>query len=54
MRSTTSYYADNGKVYAKTPTGVREVSTALSTSGRDLARFERALDLARKQRKYQG
>lgn len=50
MRSTTTYYARDGRVYARTPTGEREVATALSSSGRDLARFERALNIARDQR----
>jgi hypothetical protein len=50
MRGTVSYVARDGKVYAKTPDGEREVSTALSANGRDLARFEKALDRARAQR----
>ena len=50
MRSTTTYYADGGKVYAKTPDGTREVGSALSANGRDLARFDAALQVARAQR----
>jgi hypothetical protein len=44
------YYARDGRVYVK-PTGEpeREVTTAVTTSGRDLERFERALDSARAQ-----
>jgi hypothetical protein len=51
MRATISYFARDGKVFAKTPDGEREVSTALSANGRDLARFEKALDRARAQRR---
>ena len=47
---TTTYYAEDGKVFARTPEGTREVSTALSANGRDLERFERALNIARAQR----
>jgi hypothetical protein len=45
------YFARGGRVYVK-PTGEpeREVSTAITSSGRDLERFERALDTARSQR----
>ena len=53
MRSTTSYFARDGKVYAKTPEGTREVTSALSANGRDLARFEAALEVARAQRTMQ-
>jgi hypothetical protein len=51
MRGTTTYFAQGGKVFAKTPTGVYEVSTALSASGRDLERFEAALNVARQQQR---
>jgi predicted DNA-binding transcriptional regulator AlpA len=47
---TTTYYAENGRVFARTPKGTREVTTALSSNGRDLERFERALNIARTQR----
>ena len=47
---TTTYYAEDGKVYARTSEGTHEVSTALSANGRDLERFERALNIARTQR----
>jgi hypothetical protein len=47
---TTTYYAEGGKVFARTPEGTREVTTALSSTERDLERFERALTIARTQR----
>lgn len=47
---TTTYYAEGGKVFARTPEGTRVVTTALSTEGRDYARFQRALTIARAQR----
>lgn len=50
MRAIVTYVARDGKVFAITPEGEREVSTALSANGRDLARFERALNKARAQR----
>src|SRR5206468_1924836 len=48
--TTTTYYAEHGSVFARTPDGTREVTTALSSTGRDLARFDRALSIARTQR----
>lgn len=46
-----SYRAREGRVYASTPEGEVEVGTALSANGRDLERFERALEIARNQRR---
>ena len=46
----TRYYASGGKVYAVLPGGVEERGTALTADGRDLERFDRALDKARRQR----
>ena len=47
---TTTYYAKDGKVYAKTPEGAREAATALSANGRDLERHDKALQVAKAQR----
>jgi 3D (Asp-Asp-Asp) domain-containing protein len=46
----TKYSAKGGKVYVTTDQGTRETSTAVGTSGRELERFERALEVARRQR----
>jgi hypothetical protein len=50
MRTTTSYFAKDGRVYARTPDGIVEAPTALSANGRDLTRHDAALRLAREQR----
>jgi hypothetical protein len=39
VKTTTTYYAEYGRVFARTPEGTREVATALSSNGRDLERF---------------
>lgn len=50
MASTTSYFAEDGRVYARTPDGVVEAGTALSADGSDLERHDQALQIARAQR----
>lgn len=49
-RSTTAYFAENGRVYARTPDGVVEASTALSSDSHDLLRHSAAYHLAKAQR----
>jgi hypothetical protein len=46
------YEAHNGKVYVVSGDERREVSTAVTSKGRDLERFEQALAKARMQRGY--
>ncbi len=50
MNATTTYFAKDGRVYARTPNGTVEAPTALSANGRDLERHDRALQIARVQR----
>jgi len=45
----TTYYAEGGKVFARTPEGVQRVSTPISGSRRDQERFARALRIAETQ-----
>ncbi len=52
MRSETTYFAEGGSVYARTPDGVQEAGTALSADGRDLERHDRALAEAKRQREH--
>lgn len=48
---TARYVAKAGRVYVREGGKLREISTALSTNGRDLARYEAALESARLQRR---
>jgi hypothetical protein len=50
MSGQARYYAEGGKIYAVTATGVEERGTALTANGRDLEAFDRALQQARRQR----
>jgi hypothetical protein len=44
------YNVRNGRIFARVEGEEREVSTALTANGRDLAQFEQALARARAQR----
>lgn len=47
-----SYYARDGRVYAKTADGEQIAATALSANGRELEQHDRALQAARHQREH--
>lgn len=49
--TTHTYIAKGGKVYVREPGGVlRECGSALTANGRDLEKFDAALQVARMQR----